>query len=114
MPKEEQGSTAADQEAIIKAFQEQNEALKSRVEDAETALEKLSGERKPTSEELTEARAKKEAAKRAAMDKRDKEAEDLVEIQKKNAAGDVIRQRVCAKVDLAEYKRRGFEPVAAK
>ena len=86
------------------------EVLKARNAELEAEVAALNN-RPPTKSELKAAREKKEADRKAIAEKQDKEAKDLVTIQKHNKAGDLVRERVCARVDVPAYEKQGYKLV---
>jgi len=94
------------------ALQAENEQLKGALDEMQKQIDKLSaavGAGRVTREEKKAIREKKAKAKAAAAAKRDKEAEDTVDIQKFNRDGELVRERTCAKVDIETYKKQGWK-----
>lgn len=88
---------------------DQLEALKKQNAELAARLNQIQTQRPPSKAELKEEREKREAAKRKAMEKQDKEAQDRITIVKYNRDGEMIRERECAKVDLAAFKKQGYK-----
>lgn len=90
-------------------LQAENAELRAALAKLQEQVQQLVGARPPTKAELRDQKDKAEAEKRAAMAERDAKAKDMVTIQKFNRDGDISRERVCARVDVAAFERQGYK-----
>jgi len=104
---------AEDKKADEKKTNAEIEALKVRNAELEQLVASMAEKRVPTKADLKAAREAKEAERKAIGVQKDKEAKDLVTIQKLNRDGEILRERVCARVDVAWYERQGFKVAKA-
>ena len=103
----------ADQKEIV-ALQAENEQLRNDLKAVQAQLAVLLAKRPPSKAELQKAREEKDRIKLQAAAKRDAQAVDTVTIQKiSRATGEVLRERVCARVDVADFEKQGWSAVKA-